>query len=197
MLRKIINWLAITTYKACGWTIVGAFPIDTKKYPKTILAIAPHNTAWDVPIGLGVRPQMGQQVGFLGKKELFVGVLGPFFKALGGTPVDRTAPHGLVGKVVRIFNSKEVYSIAITPEGTRRNVKELKRGFYHMAIEAKAAIVMIGFDFPRKTVIFEEPFFPSGNWNEDKVKLATFFSTIQGPQKDWIKNYLNEANSGK
>lgn len=190
MFLKLINWIAISIFKLLGWKTAGHFPIDKKKYPKTIVIVAPHATAWDIPVGLGTRPQMKQKVGFLGKKELFEGWLGPLFRAFGGTPVDRSAPHGLVGEVVEYFHSQPEVCLVITPEGTRKNVKELKRGFYHMAIATNAPIVMAGFDYPRKMVLFSEPFFPVGDWNEDKVTIAKYFSTIQGVQKDWIQNYL-------
>lgn len=47
--------------------------------------------------------------------------------------MDRSQANNLVDAVVDIFREHETMHIAITPEGTREDVKELKRGFYYMA----------------------------------------------------------------
>jgi len=50
---------------------------------------------------------------------------------------------------------------------------------------------MIGFDYVNKVVKISDPFYPSGEFNHDKKVIAEYFSTIQGVQKSWIKNYLS------
>jgi 1-acyl-sn-glycerol-3-phosphate acyltransferase len=78
----------------------------------------------------------------------------------------------------------------LAPEGTRKDVQELRTGFYHIALKANLPIIMIGFDYVNKVIKTRDPFYPSGEFNVDKKVIAEFFSTIPGVQKSWIKNYL-------
>jgi hypothetical protein len=59
-----------------------------------------------------------------------------------------------------------------------------------MAHAANVPIIMSGFDYPRKSVIFAEPFITSGDFEADMKKyFVPFFKSIHGVQKDWLKNY--------
>jgi 1-acyl-sn-glycerol-3-phosphate acyltransferase len=79
----------------------------------------------------------------------------------------------------------------LAPEGTRKDVDQLKTGFYHIAVQANVPIVMIGFDYVNKEIKIAEPFYPTGDFEVDKKVIARYFSTIPGVQKSWIKNYLS------
>ena len=92
--------------------------------------------------------------------------------------------------VIQVFNKTTELHIALAPEGTRKNVEKLKSGFYYVAKGANIPIVLVGFDYPRKTVFVREPFYPTDNVEADFKEIATYFSQIQGVQKSWIKNYL-------
>jgi 1-acyl-sn-glycerol-3-phosphate acyltransferase len=78
----------------------------------------------------------------------------------------------------------------LAPEGTRKDVQELRTGFYHIALKANLPIIMIGFDYVNKVIKIRDPFYPIGEFNADKKVIAEYFSTIPGVQKSWIKNYL-------
>ena len=51
---------------------------------------------------------------------------------------------------------------------------------------------MILFDYQNKTVVAREPFYLSGNMDEDLREIANYYNQIEGVKKDWIKNYLLE-----
>lgn len=170
-------------FKLMGWEIEGNAPQDIPKY---ILVIAPHTSNWDFIIGVLARSIVKWgNVKYLAKKELFVFPFGVFFRAMGGYPVNRTKHTRLVDNVVQLFNKKEKFAIAITPEGTRKKVDRLKTGFYYIASKANIPMILVGFDYLKKKVIISEPLHATGDQDEDLEKLLTFFRSITGkvPEK--------------
>lgn len=180
-------------FRLIGWQIVGKFPKDI---PKTISIVAPHATWFDFPIGLGARAEIelanNISLSFLGKAELFKGTFGWLFKGLGGVPVERFSKSDMVQSVVNLYNSHDSFHIALAPEGTRKAVLKLRTGFYYMAKNANIPIVMIGFDYVRKVVVINHPYFLTENMDEDLRAIACFYNTIGGVKKEWIANYLEE-----
>ena len=99
---------------------------------------------------------------------------------MGGTPLDRAGGLNKVEAIAQIFEQKEVFRMAISPEGTRKKVTELKSGFYYIARQAGVPIIPISFDFKTRSVIFGEPFAPTGNYTQDLADLLPFFKGVQG-----------------
>lgn len=181
----MLNWIFKISFRLFGWKV-----INPPNVPKGLFVVAPHNKTSDFFLGLCTRPTVNLNIGYLGKAELFKPPFGWIFRALGGTPVYRSKSTNFVQQVAETFKNHEKLLVAIAPEGTRKNVGQLKTGFYYMAHTANVPIIMSGFDYPRKSVIFAEPFMTSGDFEADMKKyFIPFFKTIQGFQKDWIKNY--------
>ena len=174
LMRMIWSFLLWIT----GWKIRGNYPYHLKKL---VIIVAPHTSAWDFILGLAVRSKLHQaHVRFLGKKELFDGPFGFFFRWLGGIPVDRSSAHNLVDQVVARFNEADAFSLVLSPEGTRRKVERLKTGFYHIAKQAQVPLLMIGFDFGKKEVVIDEPFDTTMDTDADFRKIIAFFGAMQG-----------------
>jgi 1-acyl-sn-glycerol-3-phosphate acyltransferase len=171
-----------------GWKIRGQYPYHLKKM---VIIVAPHTSAWDFVLGLAVRSKLRLgHVRFLGKKELFDGPFGFFFRWLGGIPVDRSSAHNLVDQVVERFNAADAFSLVLSPEGTRKRVERLKTGFYHIAHRADVPLVMVGFDFGRKEVVIAEPFDTTDNTEADFQKIIQFFGRMKGKNPDWDVKHL-------
>lgn len=165
-------------FKLTGWKINGVFPSEIKKM---VLLVAPHTSWKDIILGLATRSKLKiYKAKFLGKKELFDGPFGWFFKWLGGVPVDRFSKQGMVEQVVDMFNNNEEFKIALSPEGTRKKVEKLRTGFYHIAKQAKVAIQMVGFDFSKKEIVLGDAFYASENEEADFIKIIDFFAPIKG-----------------
>jgi 1-acyl-sn-glycerol-3-phosphate acyltransferase len=169
--------LYLLLFKILGWKTAGKMP----DLPKFIIAVAPHTSNWDFPVGLAARSILRiRNARFLGKSQLFKPPFGWFFRWLGGYPVDRSSSHDMVDQVVKIFERHEKFILAIAPEGTRKKVSKLRTGFYYIAKGAKAPIVPVGFDFSRKTVIISDPFYPTDNVEKDMETLMMFYRSIKG-----------------
>lgn len=160
-----------------GWKLLDIPEAYPSKY---IVAVAPHTSNWDFPVGVLLRCAMKQRIRFLGKHTLFFPPLGWFMRWMGGYPVDRRQAGNLVDAVVDIFNSKQQFAISITPEGTRSKVTHLKTGFLRIAEKAKVPILICRFDWGRKELRFGPFFEPTGDTEKDLDTFRSFFDGVKG-----------------
>ena len=167
-MRYFFSWI----WKMMGWKIIGQPPADQPKY---VIIVAPHTTNWDFVIGVMARSILGFDSRFLGKKSLFRPPFGWFFRWMGGYPVDRNKSTNLVDQVVEIFQEHENFVVALAPEGTRAAGHEWKTGFYYIAIKAKVPIVRAKIDWPSKSVVFFETFWPTGNIQADMPAIKSVY----------------------
>nr|WP_299383493.1 1-acyl-sn-glycerol-3-phosphate acyltransferase [Allomuricauda sp.] len=163
-------------FKVFRWKLVGTFP-DLKK---CVIIVVPHTHWMDFFLGLLVRKVINKEMHYIGKKSLFKPPFGWFFRWTGGAPVDRTKNSNTVDSVAQIFEEREIFRFALAPEGTRKKVKALKTGFYHIAKKAGVPIVMVAFDFGEKQVKIAEPFFPSDDIQKDFKDIRAFYNGVQG-----------------
>ena len=163
--------------KILGWKLVGEFPTDIKKY---VVIGAPHTSWKDFPIAILARNSWGTKINYIGKKSLFKPPFGFIFKWLGGAPVDRSKSNNLVDAIIKVFESKDEFRLALSPEGTRQKVDKWKTGFYYIAKGANVPIVMFTLDFGRKQVAVSEPFYPTDNLEEDIKKIQSFYKDVVG-----------------
>lgn len=172
MLRPLYSFL----FNLFGWKTKGKMPTDIKKF---IIAVAPHTSNWDFPVGLAARSVLRiESAQFLGKSQLFVPPFGWIFRMLGGHPVDRSSSHDMVEQVVRIFAKHENFILAMAPEGTRKKVTKLRTGFYFIAKGAQVPIVPVGFDFGKKEIVVASPIYPT-DMDKDMETILAFYKTIQ------------------
>jgi len=160
-----------------GWKIPNNFPRELKKY---VLIAAPHTSWQDFPIAILARNTSGEKINFIGKSSLFKPPFGFIFRKLGGTPVDRSKSNNLVDAIVDIFNSKEKFRLALSPEGTRKKTDKWKTGFYYIAKGANVPIVLVTLDFGNKQVIVSEPYYTTDDMEKDFEYFHSFYEGVQG-----------------
>ena len=182
----MLNAFAAYIFHAAGWKIIGRAPHEVKK---AVWVGAPHNSNWDFMLCLGARGVLKMNIGFLAKSQLFKWYSGWLFRALGCYPVYRNQSQNLVDAVVKMYDQIEFLHIAITPEGTRKDVERLKTGFYHIALKSNVPLLLIGFDYPGKALVISEPVFLTGDFEADLSTVYRFYTTIQGKHKTWLKNF--------
>lgn len=175
MLSSIFVWLCVAWFKVRGWRIPKRFPVGLKQY---VLAVAPHTSNIDFPVGVAARRLLGLNVKFVAKAELFKFPVRSILLNLGGYPVDRSKKSNFVDQVVELFQTKNDFAICVTPEGTRSRVETWKTGFYHMAVKAGVPIIMVGFDYPMRVVVVSDPFQPTGDMETDFARMDQFFEKI-------------------
>lgn len=165
-----------------GWRFVG----DVPDVPKLIITVAPHTTNWDFPIGVMGLWALDLRLSFIGKHTLFRGMFGRWMRSLGGIPVDRSKPHGVVGEVVAAFNNTPHMIFALAPEGTRAREGGFKKGFLHIAQGAQVPILLAYFDFEKRVIGFGPLVAPSGDVEADLETILAFYEPIHGKYvKQW------------
>lgn len=174
MKKQICKWVFMNLM---GWKIVGPFDEQIKK---SVLMVMPHTSWHDFYIAILCKGAMGVAINWVGKKELFRFPLGYFFKSLGGAPLDRTGGLNKVESIVSIFNSKEIFRLGMSPEGTRKKVEQLKTGFYYIALKSNVPIIPVSLNFEKKVVDFGKPFFATGNIESDLISLNKHFTGAKG-----------------
>jgi 1-acyl-sn-glycerol-3-phosphate acyltransferase len=173
-LERLIRRLLLAWFHRNGWTIAGTLPPD----PKFVIMGASHTSNWDFLVFLGAVQALGRKVHFIGKHSLFRWPLGGFMRALGGIPVDRSAPQDLVSQVVAEFDRHDEFILVIAPEGTRSRTTKWKTGYYQIALKAGVPIVAAGPDFPTRRGVFGPVIRPTGNYAEDVKPAFAFFRTL-------------------
>ncbi len=159
-----------------GWELKGGFP----DLPQCVVAVAPHTSWVDFPLGLVVRSMLGIEINYVGKQSLFRPPFGWFFRWTGGAPVDRGKSRDTVKAVADIFRQRKVFRLALAPEGTRKKVDRWRTGFYYIALEAGVPIVLVAFDFGKKQVKISDPLMPTGDFEADYEVYSRFFEGVKG-----------------
>lgn len=171
-------------FKIMGWKLIGTISPEVKK---CVLMVMPHTCNFDFFIGLFCRGIINLEMNFVGKKELFTFPFGYYFKSIGGAPLDRSGGKNNVDATVDVFNSRQVFRMAIAPEGTRKKVTQLRTGFYFIAHKAGVPIIPVAFDYGKKEVKIGAPFITTGNYEEDMKIILAHFKGVQGrfPEKQF------------
>lgn len=160
-----------------GWKIVGSIAPSVKK---CVMIVIPHTSWHDFYLGLFTRGIIGLDMHWVGKKELFRFPFGAYFRWMGGAPLDRSGGLNKVDSIAAIFEKRDVFRMAISPEGTRSKVSQLKTGFYFIALKAKVPIVPVAFDYGKKEVRLGAPFYPTADYDADMQVLSPFFKGVTG-----------------
>jgi 1-acyl-sn-glycerol-3-phosphate acyltransferase len=164
-----------------GWKIEGV--IDEKN-KKCVFIVIPHTSWYDFNLGILTRGVVGLEMNFIAKKELFSFPFGYYFRWMGGAPIDRIGSLNKVDAIAKIFAEKKEFRLALSPEGTRKKVKELRSGFYYIASTAKVPIIPVAFDYGTKTVKIGEAFYPTSNYEADLKILLNHFKGVEGKIKE-------------
>ena len=151
-----------------NWKIEGTI---NKSINKCVLMVLPHTSWHDFYLGLFTRGITEIEMNYIAKKELFRFPFGYYFRWMGGAPIDRGGNLNKVDSIAAVFLKNEVFRLAIAPEGTRKKVTEWKTGFYYIALKANVPIVQVAFDYGRKQVVYNEPYYPTGNIEVDIPSL--------------------------
>ncbi len=179
------SWLARRILEAMGWQV------DFAGLPalQGVIAVYPHTSNWDFPLGLLAKWALGLKVVFWGKASLFKPpIFGAWMRWLGGVPVDRGTPKGIVGDMVQRMHTArengEMLWLVLAPEGTRSLVPGWKSGFYNVCVGASVPVALAHFDFASKRVGISTCLQLSGEREADMAEIAKAVG--------WAKGYRPE-----
>ena len=165
------------------WRVVGALP----PLPKFVLIVAPHTSNWDFFVGVQAMFALDLDIHWFMKDSMFRGPLDWILRRLGGRPIHRQAPEGVVTEVAGIIRAEPQFILGLTPEGTRKRVTQWRTGFYRIAEAAEVPIVPVWFDYSRREIGIGAPFYLTGDINADIAALQALYRPEMGrhPSKFW------------
>ena len=178
--RKALEW--------AGWTV------EFEGLPglQGVIAVYPHTSNWDFPLGLLAKWALGLKVIFWGKASLFKPpIFGAWMRWLGGVPVERGTPKGIVGDMVQRMQTArergEMLWLVLAPEGTRSRGPGWKSGFYNVAVGAGVPVALAHFDYSHKRIGISTCLQLSGEREADMAAIAQHIG--------WAKGYRPELAS--
>nr|WP_275445337.1 1-acyl-sn-glycerol-3-phosphate acyltransferase [Microbacterium aurum] len=146
----------------------------------TVLVGAPHTSNWDFVLMLAIAWRLGIHIRWLGKASLFAGWRGPVMRALGGIAVDRADAARVVAEIVARVNAGEVFSLVVTPDGTRGGNAYWKSGFYRIARETGMPVTLGYVDRTTMTTGLGPTIELTGDVAADMDRIRAFYADKAG-----------------
>ena len=157
-----------------GWHL----DVHLPREPKVVIAAAPHTSNWDGLVGISAILALGIRINWFAKDTLFRWPFRGLLMALGGVPIRRNAPGGVVEQTARIFATRERVYVGMTPEGTRSRAPEWKSGFYRIAMATGAPILVAYIDYARREIGTGPLIRPSGDYAADLETIQSYFRAV-------------------
>jgi 1-acyl-sn-glycerol-3-phosphate acyltransferase len=170
--------VARAVLRLCGWRVA----CDGLPARQGVVIVYPHTSNWDFAWAMLAKWALGVPVTFWGKATLFrIPLMGRWLRWLGGIPVVRDAPNGVVGQMAqRLRDARErdeFMWLGLSPEGTRRRTAGWRSGFHQVALQADVPVVLAYLDYARREVGLESAWRLSGDAAAD---LACFARRLHG-----------------
>lgn len=172
----LVPRLSAWALRLAGWTLRIPLPVP----PRCVAIFYPHTTNWDTIVGLVAKPMSGLAINFVGKHTLFRWPLGPLLARWGGIPIDRGAPGDFVERIAREFATREVFRLALAPEGTRSRTEFWKSGFYRIARVAGVPLALVYIDYPSREIGVGAYLDLTGDVAADMDRIRAFYADKRG-----------------
>jgi 1-acyl-sn-glycerol-3-phosphate acyltransferase len=176
------RWLGRSVLALGGWRMQGDWP----DLPRMVVIAAPHSSGWDAVWGLAAKMAMGVQITFIAKAELFWGPLGWLLRGLGGHPVNRSAPGGIVEQTAAEIRAAPHMWFVLAPEGTRRRVERWKPGFWKIARGAGVPVFCAWFHYPDKVIGLGPLVELTDDCEADMARIRALYRPYQGKNRDTL-----------
>jgi 1-acyl-sn-glycerol-3-phosphate acyltransferase len=148
--------------------------------PRFVIAIGPHTSNWDFVVGAAAMFALDLRLSFIAKHTLFRGPFAHVMRWMGGIPVDRSSPHGVVSQSVEGFSREGARILVIAPQGTRKRGARFKSGFLHIARGAGLPVVLASLDFGHRCIRLGPTFHPGPDVDAELRRVEAFFAGIRG-----------------
>ena len=165
--------------KLLRWRVEGEMP----NVSRFVVAVGPHTSNCDLIVGGAAMFALDLKLSFLGKHTLFHGPFGVVMRWMGGIPVDRSSPHGVVAQSIAAFDREPRRVLAIAPEGTRRAGAGIRSGFLHIARGAGVPVVLATLDYGTRVVRLGPMFEPCDDVQRDVERVRAHFAAVRGKRQ--------------
>lgn len=150
-----------------------------------VIVVYPHTSNWDFFILVLTKWAVGLPIRFWGKDSLFaIPLAGRWLRWVGGVPVKRDSPMGVVGAMVQTLeHSREAgtfFWLALAPEGTRKRTPGWRSGFYLVAWGADVPVGICSLNYAQKTVDVSHFYQLTGDVRADMQRLGSALTQAAG-----------------
>ncbi len=178
-MQRIANFILC---RLLNWTITGKIPSSLEK---AVIIVAPHTSLWDFVYGRLAFWVLDINVRFMINEKYFKWPLGWLLTVLGGQPVNQARLTGLLHEILNHFKKNNPFFLVITPEGTRKLVKQWKKGFYQIAVENHVPIIMAFIDYKDKRGGLGPVYYPTGDYNADIKEIKKFYCRFHAKHPEY------------
>ncbi|MDD5169462.1 MAG: 1-acyl-sn-glycerol-3-phosphate acyltransferase [Syntrophales bacterium] len=171
-MKKMMSLGGRFLYFLMGWRLEPIPPYFSSKH---VIIGFPHTSNMDTVrafTGFRIIMRTGH---IMIKQEAFFWPMSILLRVLGGIPIDRHASQGVVGQMVEIFNSRSEFLLAIVPEGTRKKIRTIKTGFWHIAKAANVSIICWYLDNENKTARWLGEIIPGEDKRADLIRIRDIY----------------------
>lgn len=171
-MRILWSFIGKGLFKLMGWRFEPLPPYFLNKH---VIIGFPHTSNMDTVRAFTGFRIAGRTGHIMIKKEWFRWPMSMFLTAIGGIPVDRHSSQGVVGQMVQLFQERDEFLLAIVPEGTRKNVRTIKTGFWQIAKAADVSIICWYLDNENKITRWLGEVFPGDDMAADLLLIQDIY----------------------
>ena len=175
-MNKLSTWIkygiGMLFFKMLGWTCEIVPKEIGEKY---VLIGFPHNTNMDAPFGVGFSFVNRIRTSPMIKKEWMFWPMSIVFKIIKVIPVDRNSAKTIIDQVSEEFSKRDKFIPVIFPEGTRKEVRKIKTGFWHIADKANVPLVLLYKNSQIKRLQILGHMYPGKSKENDLIKIRDIF----------------------
>lgn len=170
----LLSLISKALYRFMGWTYDELPAYWTKK---SVVIGFPHTSNMDTVRALTYIKLARVDAKLLIKADWFFWPMSLLLNSLGAVPVRRDKAHGFVGDVVKAFNTKDEFILALVPEGTRKNTTRIRTGFWNIAKAANVPIICWFLDNKCKRTRWVGMIMPGESLAGDLLKIKAFYQS--------------------
>jgi len=171
--RRVLGWL--------GWRVY----FDGVPTLQGVAIVYPHTSNWDFVYAMLAKAAIGLPIRFWAKDSLFGWPLfGRCLSALGGVPIDRRSPNGVVhDTIVQMAQARangQLFWLGLSPEGTRAYQAGWRSGFYRLALGAGTPLAVGTLDYARREIRVQHFIDLSGDVAADYARIRAIVGHAEG-----------------
>lgn len=178
------------------------FKIDKKNcknLPSKLILISSHTSMYDFFIGMAINYAIFHKnhTNYVLMKKVFADMCNPFLpfidKKFKLIEVNSNK-KGITQNLIENLKSKNNYIIYLSPEGTRKINKELRKGYWALSNELDIKVMYIGIDFSKKYIFFEKPRYVDMEWENEKknfVESCKKYLPLYPERCYWTKDFYD------
>jgi 1-acyl-sn-glycerol-3-phosphate acyltransferase len=171
-LKQLLSLTGKFLYFLMGWEFEPLPPYFSCKH---VIIGFPHTSNMDA-VRAFIAYRIIKRTGhIMVKKEWFVWPMSVVLKIIGGIPVDRRSSRGAVEQMADIFKDRDEFLLAIVPEGTRKKIKTIRTGFWHIAKTADVSIICWFLDNANKKARWLGEIVPGENMTDDLIRIRDIY----------------------